>query len=522
MTVEPTAHDEEFQRVLQWLAHRTGLVFRPDQHRHTIGVIRRVMDSFEVTDPAQIPSTLESRSDVLAELINQLTVGETYFFREPRHFQFIQERVLPEVRSRRGSSHTIRAWSAGCASGEEAYSLAIVCHRSGLSSSVRILATDLSREALERARRAVFRPWSFRGNAATEVAAYATRQGDEYILHDQIKKMVTFRELNLAANEYPSVINGTADTDLIMCRNVLIYFSRPTVEAITKRLFDSLAKGGWLVTASGDPPLGDHANWEVITGGDGTFYRKPLEVAPVKRGDRHSAVPLAAPPSAVRTPANIADRRDRNSNPVISTAAHSRVSDVQSINPPAKVNSPAKENRSVSANGRVSFANPRVTVATAAAALDDGDYQRAAELTAPLREDPKACIIHIKSLASIDQEAALARCREASEQHALEEELHYLYALLLADADRTMEALQSVQKAIFLNRSLVMGHFLFGSLQAQQGEWSSASRHFRRVCELCAAHEPNDIVPLSSGETVADIATAAEARLSRLQSMLDE
>jgi len=558
-----SADEAEFERVLQWLADETGLVFRPDQFRHTVGVIRRLMDSFGVSDSAKILSTLQSRREVVAELINQLTVGETYFFREPRHFHFIQSHILPEVQSRRSASHRFRAWSAGCASGEEAYSLAIVCHRRGFASSVDIMATDLSREALDRARRGVFRPWSFRGDAAREVAAYATKEGEQFFLHDDVKRMVRFQELNLASEAYPSPINGTTDVDLIMCRNVLIYFSRQTVAEITKRLFGSLAKGGWLLTASGDPQLSDYADWEIVTNPDGMFYRKPLHSsqsvkpqsiqprsaqprsaqprsAQPRSAQPRSAQPRSAQPRSARSGSQPRSAQPSTRPPTVKpgeSADATRSATVQPASPqqprfgqreriPATVNSnrvAAPDQSPFPVNGRRGTASDvGAIVSKASDAMEQGQYQRAVELTQPLADEPQACIVHVRALASLDREAAITKCREASEQHALEEELHYLYALMLADAGRTLEALQSVQRAVFLNSSSVMAHFLFGSLQSSKGEWNAASRHYRRVCELCAQLRPEDIVPLSDGETVADIAMAAESRLARLQALHDQ
>jgi len=440
-----SADEAEFERVLQWLADETGLVFRPDQFRHTVGVIRRLMDSFGVSDSAKILSTLQSRREVVAELINQLTVGETYFFREPRHFHFIQSHILPEVQSRRSASHRFRAWSAGCASGEEAYSLAIVCHRRGFASSVDIMATDLSREALDRARRGVFRPWSFRGDAAREVAAYATKEGEQFFLHDDVKRMVRFQELNLASEAYPSPINGTTDVDLIMCRNVLIYFSRQTVAEITKRLFGSLAKGGWLLTASGDPQLSDYADWEIVTNPDGMFYRKPLHSsqsvkpqsiqprsaqprsaqprsAQPRSAQPRSAQPRSAQPRSARSGSQPRSAQPSTRPPTVKpgeSADATRSATVQPASPQqprfgqreritATVNSnrvAAPDQSPFPVNGRRGTASDGgAIVSKASDAMEQGQYQRAVELTQPLADEPQACIVHVRALASTFEE----------------------------------------------------------------------------------------------------------------------
>jgi chemotaxis protein methyltransferase CheR len=96
---------------------------------------------------------------VFDDLVGELSVGETYFFREPAHFAFLGSEVLPDVQRRRGNTHTIRIWSAGCASGEEAYSLAILLDQAGLAERVHLLATDMSRAALARMRQGAYTAW---------------------------------------------------------------------------------------------------------------------------------------------------------------------------------------------------------------------------------------------------------------------------------------------------------------------------------------------------------------------------
>src|SRR4051812_1125694 len=133
----------------------------------------------------------------LDDLIVELTVGETYFLREPGQFEFIRREVLPEVRRRKGADAVIRAWSAGCASGEEAYSLAILFEQEGLASQTHILATDISRAALAKARQSVYSSWSLRGEGARIAEGYLSPRGDRFVLDERIRRRVSFEYLNL-------------------------------------------------------------------------------------------------------------------------------------------------------------------------------------------------------------------------------------------------------------------------------------------------------------------------------------
>src|SRR5205085_1616717 len=128
------------EAILRLLGERTGLSFPPQRYESTEHGIRRAMTRSGVRDLHEYRLLLESDPAALDDLIVELTVGETYFFREPVQFEFIRREVLPEIVQRRGAEHGVRAWCAGCASGEEAYSLAIVLAEAGLSRQSYLLA----------------------------------------------------------------------------------------------------------------------------------------------------------------------------------------------------------------------------------------------------------------------------------------------------------------------------------------------------------------------------------------------
>ncbi len=504
------ATEAEFLSILHWLEHRTGLRFRSDQCTSTVATLARLMTQLEIDDPSTFKRALIERPTVMDRLVNELTVGETYFFREPRQFHFIRKSILPEVIERRGIDHTVRAWSAGCASGEEPYSLAIVCHQLRLA-RFHILATDIAAASLDKARQATFRQWSFRGDAMATVEPFVVRSGDQYRLQDYIRQQVTFRTLNLAEQVYPSPATGTCDLDLILCRNVLIYFSETTVKTIAKRLHDCLADGGWLLTASGDPPLNELADFVSVITEYGVFYRKRWKSD--ERDDRKRAdvdvvyLPLRRDARVPRSSAEEASGRHETSLPAESV----------------RRDASGKIDRSSASGPKQGTDPPIVSDANAnrasQAALDSGDFHRAMALTANSLDDVTACLIHIKATAAIDPASALKKCDSAVQRHELAEELHYLHGVLLEDAHRSKEALQSVQKALFLNSSSVMAHFLFGSIQCQRGQLESARRHFRNVRSLCTARESTEILPLSNGETVGEIDLAAESQLARIDAM---
>ncbi len=184
-----------FESIATVLCRRTGLSFSPSRRQGAEQGIRRAMRRAGVADLEAYAKQLETQESVLDDLIVELTVGETYFFREPDQFAFLRREVLPALRARvteRLPGSIIRAWSAGCASGEEAYSLAMLFDSEGLARHASVLATDISQAALAKARQGVYRGWSLRGDgriAGPALFVPCRRQLDRHGLHSQARHL---------------------------------------------------------------------------------------------------------------------------------------------------------------------------------------------------------------------------------------------------------------------------------------------------------------------------------------------
>jgi chemotaxis protein methyltransferase CheR len=192
----------------------------------------------------------DSRRRSLEAFLAALTVAESHFFRSRAQFDALSGEIFPQLVKARGGSRRLRVWSAGCATGEEPYSLAISLERQLPAIDeweVLILATDISSPALAAGRRGLYRPWSFRGVPEAIKRTYFIDHEDHLEVVPRIRERVKFAPLNLVTGRYPSLLSNTIDMDLILCRNVLIYFSQPVATAILGRLRDALADGGWLM-----------------------------------------------------------------------------------------------------------------------------------------------------------------------------------------------------------------------------------------------------------------------------------
>lgn len=217
------------------------------------------------------------------ELVPLLTTGESYFFRDQGQHELLRNSILPRLLELRKEQKTLRIWSAGCATGEEPYSLAMlldgllpVCSRW----QILILGTDINTRALEKARSGVFTQWSFRMVAPAVQSRYFTRRRDAWELDKKIRDMVTFRRNNLVVDQFPSGASELHAMDLILCRNVFIYFTPETVALIMEKFAGVLNEGGYLITGHGEVPR-SALKWFKNQMLDGhVLYRKITDVDP--------------------------------------------------------------------------------------------------------------------------------------------------------------------------------------------------------------------------------------------------
>ncbi len=492
-------HNSELAAVVRLIGARTGLSFRENQQDRVMDGIRRAMKRSGIENLKDYRRFLETGAEALDDIVVELTVGETYFFREVAQFEFIRHDILPEIRKRCGDAHVIRAWSAACASGEEAYSLAILFHDAAHGDPSHILATDISPEALHAARKASYRQWSLRGDGAAKAKQYLRADGDLMQLDERIRRRVNFESLNLALDVYPSIVTGTHELDLILCRNVLIYFDAETVRSVARRLHDALSAGGWLITASPDPPLDEFAPFESVVTEVGVFYRRALQSS---QSSADQVEPIGVTTTAQDTLTDFDDIGGRaDSFDVVPSI---------DVSPPA-IFPPQEQRFDVAAEAMPDDKNK-----DARRAMLEADYERAIELTKGRFTDAQACVIYVKALANLDAARAETACAELASRHPLSAELHYLHAVLLIENEHADRAADAARRVIYLDRNLALAHFTLGSILRRRGDLNGARRAFRNARNIAKRRPADEIVPLSDGETTAQLVEAAEIQLHRL------
>jgi chemotaxis protein methyltransferase CheR len=222
-----------------------------------------------------------------AALISTFAIGETTFLRHPEHFATLRT-LLPELAASRNGS--LRAWSAGCASGEEAYSLAATLAGLG-SGSFELRAWDLNADAVERARLGEYRPWSLRGVQDHATDGWLEPAPCGVRVADWLRQLVRFEVANLCLDDFPT------DLDIIFCRNVLLYFRPDAAQRVLARFAQSLRPGGVLFLGYYDPRPVILSGLVQESLGPIPYYRRPRhDLAPVRpRSVR--PVPVSLPPA---------------------------------------------------------------------------------------------------------------------------------------------------------------------------------------------------------------------------------
>jgi chemotaxis protein methyltransferase CheR len=286
--MSPSLSNGLMTQLSEFVASRVGLHF-PEAKWSDLeaGLVSASREKGMVNEGAYaqwLLSTSLSRHEV-ETLASHLTVGETYFFREKGSFDALEQQVLPElIRNRRAAGRRLRIWSAACCTGEEAYSVAMLLDRilPDISDwNITILATDINPNFLEKATAGIYREWSFRAIPPGIRDSYFSPVGEGSMrIAERIRQMVTFSFLNLAEDEYPSLVNNTNAMDVVLCRNVLMYFTPQKAARVVAGLHEALIDNGWLLVAPSEGSQILYGQFALFGFPDATFYRKTAVAPP--------------------------------------------------------------------------------------------------------------------------------------------------------------------------------------------------------------------------------------------------
>lgn len=274
----PTIELGDFRLLRDIINRFCGIEFSDDQRASVARKLRERLRALDLTDFKQYYHYLRYHVDAQAELeraAELLTTNETYFFREDYQLRGFRDEILPQLRDSLAAKKTNRLaiWSAGCSTGEEVYTLAMLIAKCGMFDdwNVRVFGNDISRRVLHTARRAVYGSSSFRA-MPEEFASYFVDVPEGKQVHPRIRAMCHFGHLNLLERDRTAVVGRV---DAIFCRNVLIYFDDRSRRSVIETFYERLSPGGFLLLGHSESLLNLTTAFELVHLKTDLVYRKP-------------------------------------------------------------------------------------------------------------------------------------------------------------------------------------------------------------------------------------------------------
>jgi chemotaxis protein methyltransferase CheR len=264
---------ENYKYLQQEIYRESGIVLDEDKHYLIESRLMPVARGAKLANLDDLCARLRTRTcpDLSKQVMEALTTNETLFFRDMAPFDALRTRVLPELFAHRPPTQPLRIWSAAASSGQEAYSIAMLLHEMGFEKrAVEILGTDISEQILERAREGKYVQFEVnRGLPAMYLLKYFERVGLDWKLKEGLRRMASFRRFDL---RQPMAALGRFD--IILCRNVLIYFDVETKIKILNQLWTVLQPGGYLLLGGAETALNLQERFERIAVAGTAVYRK--------------------------------------------------------------------------------------------------------------------------------------------------------------------------------------------------------------------------------------------------------
>jgi chemotaxis protein methyltransferase CheR len=475
--------EREVSGVVDRIREHAGIDYHPGQGVSLRNALVQRMLQLDMSSAGQYLKLIQGDrgEEELAKLVSLIVVQKTSFFRDRPQFDLLEKRVLPEMQVREPAGDPrVNIWSAGCSTGEEPYSIAMVLKRSSFTTAqVNLLATDISREALTRAAEARYRRRRLDEMGERERALFSPEAGD-WRLHENVRSLVEFKLHNLVSFPYPLPSEGL--WDVIFCRNVLIYFNRETVRGIIENFRRVLSPGGYLFLGVSESLFQLSEGFELISTGKAFVYRNP-------DGKTKPARPVRRPAPKKRP----APRRDlerlvrRPSAPKPATGLEASIQEARKM---------------VAAGNR------------------DAAFRLLFELTG---EHPDAVEPYMAmGELALDRgalEEAWSWYQVVTDLQPTDIDSRFLLAIVLYRLGHDQEAAEHLRRLLFLDGGLALGHYYLGVVAHRLGDIDTALRSFRNAlgCIESGGSEKEAELLGKHNLSLDELAEASQARLRQLE-----
>ena len=484
--------DNLISRLSEFVNSRTGLHFPREKWRDLKRNINAAAPDLGFGDTnACIKWLLSTRltQEQKDTLVGHLTIGETFFFRDKFISQALKERILPAwLGSHEGRKKAITLWSAGCCTGEEPYSIGMLIDQMPAFRGwkVKIIATDINAQFLQKAKKGVYTRWSFRNTPDEILTKYFKKMGkNSFEISPGVREMVSYSRYNLAKKDYPADLNEQGKVDIIFCRNVLMYLSPDMRDKVIQRLTGSLSKGGWFIVSPSETSFVQAPGLNPVRFPGAILHRKGSP----RRADKKAAKVVLPHRTTSPVPAR----------PVVPVYQRKTPSPKPTPSLPAL---PKKEKRK----------EERDFYQEALALYEKGRYEEVAEKLNRLLSDgkmannillmPEQMALLAKAYANMGKlDEAKRWCEQAIQAEKLHPDYYYLLATIYQEQGLVEEPIKSLRHAIYLDPELVMAYYLLGHLTRGQSKSGESKKYFKNALDLLSSMEPGEIVPHSDGLT---------------------
>lgn len=477
-------NDRQLARLQRLLCEHAGLLIQPHQLPNLCDAVRCGCETFQLPDvESYLQRVVQGDRDTpeLADLLARVTIGESYFFRDDEQMRFLQDEWLPEIIEQRPDRHRpLRIWSAGTSAGQEIYTLAMLLQEQlpdRSSWQIELLGTDINRVALAQAVEGRYSNWSLRNIPEHYRRHYFRYDKGLYQIDPRLQQQVRFSYLNLAKDHFPSHFNHTGSIDLILCRNVFIYFDPRQISGVLTRFADSLATGGYLLLGAADPIAKEIVDLSIRPCGSGFCFQR---------------LPAVTPPPQIAAPTN---RRLR------STAAESVTSTTTTVAP-----------------SRPTIATSRGSNRTQLAPLRGGytppSHHRYRDLIRLLRSEQWLQVVkRIDSYRNSGHDhtdfaqfrahalthlgrlsEAATEIEQALRRQPLDQYNHLIRARVLLQLNQQERAVEALRQAIYLEPTSVEAHYQLGQLLLQQGDRVGSLQSLNEALRLAEPIDPTQWV----------------------------
>lgn len=477
------------ENLIALVLRRTGLLIRPDEREPFGDKIQgrlKVLGSMEIVQySAMLETTTAEALAEWNELVVLLTTGESYFFRNKDQMALLKNHILPELLALRQARRQLRIWSAGCSSGEEAYSLALLLHELLPAQNdwqILVLGTDINEKSLAKAKKGIYSQWSFRMVAGGVKEQYFTPQRDEWQIHEAIRTKVTFKRCNLVEDPFPSWSSELREMDLILCRNVFIYFDQGTVARVAEKFADTLSNGGYLLTGHGEllsrniPGLNTRIIDEQVV-----LYKDQPQLVKTLPSDTWRA-PLAGVPGEIRSGTFRGGKAKLRPE-----GMHQKISSPPAVLRPRAAVLPVEPSSHAMNGGKKTAARQPTAMGEGLAAFE-ATLQRA------------------QGRANAgDYEAAMQDCRLAMQLAPTSGKPYFLLAQIEESRGHSGPAKESLNTVIYLEPEFVAAYIELGEIYVNEDNRRQAAKYWQAAQDILKVLPPEADVAAYAGMTAGEL-----------------